>query len=181
MKELAEWDSFYLIVGAAAGALIGLQFVVMTLIAARPGKPAAEAGSAFGTPTIVHFGAVLFLSAIVRAPWQSVMSVSIVLGLMGFGGLAYALMTIRRMRKQNAYEPEFEDWFFHALMPVVSYGLLALSAFSVFSYPRPALFAVGSTALLLLVTGIHNSWDAIMYHVITQPSNPEPRETGEGQ
>lgn len=36
MSELTEWGSFYLIVGSAAGALIGLQFVVMTLIAERP-------------------------------------------------------------------------------------------------------------------------------------------------
>ena len=33
MSELAEWDSFYVIVGSAAGALIGLQFVVIRLIA----------------------------------------------------------------------------------------------------------------------------------------------------
>lgn len=36
MPELAKWDSFYVIVGSAAGALIGLQFVVMTLIANEP-------------------------------------------------------------------------------------------------------------------------------------------------
>jgi hypothetical protein len=36
MPELDEWESVYLIVWAAAGALIGLQFVVMTLIAERP-------------------------------------------------------------------------------------------------------------------------------------------------
>ena len=36
MAELGAWDSFYVIVGSAAGALIGLQFVVMTLVAARP-------------------------------------------------------------------------------------------------------------------------------------------------
>ena len=29
MSEYAEWESFYVIVGAAAGALIGLQFVVL--------------------------------------------------------------------------------------------------------------------------------------------------------
>jgi len=34
MTELAEWESFYIIVGPAAGALIGLQFVVLT---PRPG------------------------------------------------------------------------------------------------------------------------------------------------
>ena len=36
MPGFEEWESFYVIVGAAAGALIGLQFVVMTLLAERP-------------------------------------------------------------------------------------------------------------------------------------------------
>jgi hypothetical protein len=72
MHELAEWDSFYVIVGSAAGALIGLQFVVMTLIAERPPLRAADAGAAFATPTIVHFGVALLLSALLRAPWPKV-------------------------------------------------------------------------------------------------------------
>src|SRR5439155_23212976 len=54
MPELAEWESFYVIVGSAAGALIGLQFVVMALIAERPQIASPEAGAAFATPTIVH-------------------------------------------------------------------------------------------------------------------------------
>src|SRR5438093_2854322 len=62
MSEFAEWDSFYVIVGSAAGALIGLQFVVLTLIAERPPLRAADAGAAFATPTIVHFGTALLLS-----------------------------------------------------------------------------------------------------------------------
>jgi hypothetical protein len=36
MAELAAWDNFYVTVGSAAGALIGLQFVVMTLVERRP-------------------------------------------------------------------------------------------------------------------------------------------------
>ena len=72
MSELAAWDSFYVIVGSAAGALIGLQFVVMTLIAERPRVRAAEAGAAFATPTIVHFSAVLLLAALLRAPWPAI-------------------------------------------------------------------------------------------------------------
>lgn len=40
----------YVIVGSSAGALIGLQFVVMMLIAERPVLRAGEAGAAFGTP-----------------------------------------------------------------------------------------------------------------------------------
>jgi hypothetical protein len=64
MAELAAWDSFYVIVGSAAGALIGLQFVVMTLVAARPLPRAPEAGATFATPTVIHFGTALLLSSL---------------------------------------------------------------------------------------------------------------------
>jgi len=36
MTALVGWGNFYVIVGSSAGALIGLQFVVITLIANRP-------------------------------------------------------------------------------------------------------------------------------------------------
>ena len=36
MNVLAGWENFYVIVGSSAGALIGLQFVVITLIADMP-------------------------------------------------------------------------------------------------------------------------------------------------
>ena len=61
-----------MILGSAAGALIGLQFVVLTLIANRPPLRVAEAGAAFATPTIVHFGSALLLSALARVPLQTI-------------------------------------------------------------------------------------------------------------
>ena len=68
MTALTGWENFYVIVGSSAGALIGLQFVVITLIADMPiAVGQAQAGDAFATPTIVHFGAVLLLSAISAA------------------------------------------------------------------------------------------------------------------
>src|SRR5207237_6378923 len=130
MSELTEWDSFYVIVGSAAGALIGLQFVVITLIAERPPLRAAEAGAAFATPTIVHFGAALFLSAGLRAPWQTATAAAALWGLTGFGGLAYGVIVVRRMRRQAAYQPEFEDWLFHVALPSAAYAVLALAAFA---------------------------------------------------
>jgi hypothetical protein len=65
MTALERWDSFYVIVGSSAGALIGLQFVVMTLIAERPvATKDAQAGAAFATPNVLHFGVVLFLTLV---------------------------------------------------------------------------------------------------------------------
>jgi hypothetical protein len=169
MAELAEWDSFYVIVGSAAGALIGLQFVVMTLIAERPPARAAEAGAAFATPTIVHFGAAFLLSALLRAPWHSIVPVAALCGIVGLGGAVYTLIVARRMRVQTTYEPQLEDWLFHALLPFGGYAILAFSAVAAQSYTREALFGVGAAALLLLFISIHNAWDAVAYHVLVVP------------
>ena len=165
MSEIAKWNNFYVIVGSAAGALIGLQFVVLTLIAERPPEGIAEAGAAFGSPTIVHFSAVLFLSALLHAPWQTITIAAAIWGFLGFGGAAYSVIVARRMRKQAVYKPIFEDWLFHCLLPLVAYALLALSAFAATSYARQALFCVGGAALLLLFASIHNAWDNVSYHV----------------
>jgi hypothetical protein len=68
MSELTAWDSFYVIVGLAAGVLIGLQFVVMTLIAQRPDGGRRVPALHFAMPTIVHFGAaLLFIGAVTRS------------------------------------------------------------------------------------------------------------------
>jgi hypothetical protein len=171
MSEFAEWDSFYVIVGSAAGALIGLQFVVMTLIAERPPLRAAEAGAAFATPTIVHFSAVLLLSAVLRAPWHAIASAAVLWGLVGLGGAAYTAIVTRRMRVQTTYRPDFEDWLFHSLLPLATYASLAVSAFVASSGAHVALFAVGAAALLLLFIGIHNAWDAVAYHVLVNKPN----------
>ena len=171
MPEFKEWDSFYVIVGSAAGALIGLQFVVMTLLTEKPHPRAAEAGAAFATPTIVHFGAALLLSAILRAPWETITSVAAFWSLVGLAGGIYMGVVARRMRVQKAYRPEFEDWLFHALLPLAAYATLALSIFEVHSHVREALFGVATAVLVLLFAGIHNAWDAVAYHVFVSGRN----------
>jgi len=83
MTALSGWENFYVIIGSSAGALIGLQFVVITLIADMPLRDgAAQAGHAFATPTIVHFGAVLLLAGILTAPWSTIAPVAALWGLM---------------------------------------------------------------------------------------------------
>jgi hypothetical protein len=171
MSELAKWDNFYVIVGSAAGALIGLQFVVLTLIADKPHTGSADAGAAFGSPTVVHFGVVLFLSALLHAPWQTINVVAILWGVLGLGGIVYSVIIVRRMRKQAAYKPIFEDWLCHVALPFSGYAILALSSFAAPSYTREALFGVGSVALLLLFVAIHNAWDGVSYHVLVNIKN----------
>ena len=176
MPELTEWGSFYVIVGSAGGALIGLQFVVMTLIADKPAlRSVPEAGAAFATPSVVHFAIVLLLSAVLSAPWRTIGTVAAFCGIVGLCGIMYVAVVSRRMRVQTAYRPVFEDWLFHMLLPFAAYALLTASAFIVHAHVRPALFFVGGSTLLLLFVGIHNAWDAVTYHVYFT------REHGQGE
>src|SRR2546426_4727252 len=102
MTVIDGWENFYVIVGSSAGALIGLQFVVISLFASRPiDHLEAQAGSAFATPSVVHFGLVLLLSAIVSAPWDEVTVVAVLWGLLAIGGRPHATNEARRMRKQH--------------------------------------------------------------------------------
>ncbi len=166
MTELAEWGSFYVIVGSSAGALIGLQFVVITLISGRPlARGEEQASEAFTTPSVVNFGAVLLLSALVSAPWHGVGAVALLWGLMGLCGVAYTVVVARRMRRQTIYRPVFEDWLFYVLLPLAAYAVLAGSAFAARPHARPALFVVAAAALLLLFIGIHNAWDTVTHLV----------------
>lgn len=165
MPELAQWDSFYVIVGSAAGALIGLQFVVMTLIAERPAPRAAEGGAAFATPTIVHLGTALLLSAVLRAPWQAIGLVAALWGFTGLGGVAYAAIVARRMRAQTIYQPEFEDWLFilYCRWPRTRYSRSLPSQRSR-TRARPCLALEGRRCCYFL-SEFNNVWDSVTYHV----------------
>ena len=179
MAEFAAWNNFYVIVGSAAGALIGLQFVVMTLIADRPRLRTPEAGAAFATPSVVHFGVVLLLSAVASAPWHTLSAVAVLWGCVGLSGIAYAVIVTWRLRRQTVYQPVCEDWLFHGVLPCTAYAMLAGSAYVAHSHARPALFLVGAAALLLLFVGIHNAWDAVTYHVFTKTGEPPEAERGD--
>ena len=156
-----NWDNFYVIVGGAAAALISIQFVVMALIGGLPTRPTAEGIRAFGTPSVVHLSGVLVVSALMTAPWTSPLAHAIVFALLGLGGLSYTALVVRRAKKQTAYEPVFEDWLWHALLPFGSYALLLVAALA------RARSGIAAASLLLLLVGIHNAWDTVTHMMIT--------------
>ncbi len=169
MNELAHWDSFYVIVGSAAGALVGLQFVVLTLVAERPPEGDAElAGAAFASPTIVHFGVALLISAVTRVPWHTIHGAAVAWGVVGVFGIGYTARVMSHLRNQTGYKPDLADWVSNAICPVLGYGALACSAVMATDHEEIALFIVGGAVLLLLFTGIHNAWDSIAYHVFVK-------------
>ena len=88
---LTDWESFYVIVGSSAGALTGLQFVVIALIAESERRASSREIAAFGSPTVLHFCAALFVSATLSAPWRSVRGAGITLIACGLAGAIYSI------------------------------------------------------------------------------------------
>jgi hypothetical protein len=172
----SSWEDFYVIVGSSGGALIGLQFVVITLIASRRNLATAGALSAFGTPTVVHLTGALLISAIMSAPWPSLAALSTALGVCGVGGLVYGAIVVRRALRQTDYEPVWQDWLWFTALPNVSYATLTVTAIMLGSNPQLALFVVGAVALGLLFIGIHNAWDTVT-HIVVPRSDDNTTKT----
>ncbi len=172
-SPLAAWENFYVIIGSSAAALTGLQFVVIALIAESRRRSTLREIDAFGTPTIVHFCAVLLMSAILSAPWHALSNVSLALGACGTAGVVYLVIVVKRARRQTGYKAVLEDWLWHAMFPLASYAVLLGAAVVLPRHPAPALFVSGATALLLLFIGIHNAWDTVTYVAVERWQPPK--------
>ncbi len=163
---LAAWESFYVIVGSSAGALTGLQFVVLTLVAESGMlSTSGEALSAFASPNVLHFCLALLVSAIFSAPWHGLGGPAIAVALCGVGGLIYSIAVLRRALHQRDYRAVLEDWIWHAVLPMLAYGALILAGI-LLPGSHGALFVVGGATLLLMFIGIHNAWDTVTYVVL---------------
>jgi hypothetical protein len=160
---LSSWQNFYVMVGSCAGALIGLQFVVITLVAGTRQRASMETVNAFGSPIVVQFGAAMAISGIMVAPWGSVHSISIALALCGVAGLIYSTIVLQRARHQTGYKPVLEDWVWYVTAPFITYAVLAIAAALVWADTATGLFIGAGATLSLLLIGSRNAWDTVTH------------------
>jgi len=170
LSALARWANFYVIVGSSAGALTGLQFVVIALIAQSGGTTTKREIRAFGTPTVIHFCAALVISVVMNIPWLAVTHLAACLAALAIMGLIYSLTVIMHARKSSGYHPDAEDWFWYTGLPVLAYAMLGVAAILAWSLAGWALFVIAGTSVLFLFMGIRNSWDTVTYVALMRPS-----------
>lgn len=163
VNPFAGWESFYVIVGSSGAALTGLQFVVIALTTELRRQRTTAQFDAFATPTIVHFCAALFVSAVLSAPWQEVSSAAIAIAVTGGAGILYTGLVVRRVTSQTQYALVFEDWLFHTALPFLAYATILSAGLTVVHHTVDALFGLGSATILLLFIGIHNAWDTVTF------------------
>jgi len=167
----AGWESFYVIAGSSAAALTGLNFVVIAL-GTETRETVPEAGiHAFTTPTIVHFSFVLFVSAVLSAPWEWVRGAATCLGLGALAGLIYMCLITWHATRQTVYKPVLEDWLFHNVFPIGTYATMLIASLLLPHYLSPASFVIAAASLMLLFVGIHNAWDSVVWMVMTKQTS----------
>ena len=167
---LSGWQNFYAIMGTAAATLTGLMFVATTLIAGIDAQESAAnaAISAFNTPTVVHFCAVLLLAGILSAPWQEFSSVSLLIGVFGSGMVFYLIIVLRRIRRVPHYQSTLEDWLWYMALPLLAHIMLIVAAVMLPTNSVLALYVIGASMILLLFLGIRNSWDNVIYFAVAR-------------
>ncbi len=171
---LSHWQNFYVIVGSSAGALTGLQFVVIALIAQARAASNMQAIRVFGTPNIVQFCGALLISAVMTAPWLSLRSVALCITGCGIAGVIYGSLILLHARKRMDYEPEASDWLWFVVLPLAVYALLLVAGLLLCSDKPSSLFLIASISLSLLFIGVRNAWDTVTYIAVER----YPREGG---
>ncbi len=175
-ETLTLWENFYVIVGSSAGALTGLQFVVMALVSDFNTGAGSREIDAFGSPNVVHFCVVLLVSSIVSSPWTHFAQVTTAIGLCGVFGLIYSCIVLKRARRVVAYKPVLEDWIWHVCLPLLAYLVMLIAAVVLTKFEGVALFGIAGASLLLLFIGIHNAWDTVTWVTTNpriQPKDPD--------
>jgi amino acid transporter len=178
LSLLNNWQNFYMLIGTAAATLTGLMFVVTTLIAGIDAHLTTlnAAVSAFNTPTVVQFGAVLLLAGILSAPWQTLSSLSLLLGLVGLGLVFYSIVVLRRMRRVPHYQSTLEDWLWYMALPFLAHLLLIVAAFVLPGNPASALYMISAAMIVLLLTGIRNAWDMVTFLAVERAHSEDKRQ-----
>jgi len=165
---LTRWQSFYMIMGTGAATLMGLTFLAITLAAGiETHLSTLDAGiSAYNTPTVAHFAAVLVIAGILSAPWQTFASVGLLLSLFGFGMVIYLVLVMRRMRRIPGYQVSRKDWLWYMALPLSAYIILFIFAATLAANPALALYLIAAAMGVLLFLGIHNAWDLVIFFAV---------------
>ena len=112
---------------------------------------------------------MLLLVAILSFPDHTRTSIGLTLLVTATALLVYLAWVLRTARQQEAYAPDLGDWIWHYCLPAAAYLGIEIAGASAWSATDNALKILAGGMLLLLVIGIHNTWDSAIWIVINRP------------
>ena len=168
----AGWSEFYVMSGSAAAVLIGLIFVVISLMQDRPRSSVLNGSKLYMGPIVLGVSFVLLLSAAALTPGIRSHQFAAIAGAVAVWGFARGINSIVGLRRLLGSEREvhWTDMWFYGVIPSAIYlalGIVALAFRQDWPWAADGL-AVIVTAILLLA--VRNEWDLITW-IAPRPDN----------
>lgn len=154
------WHDFYSLLGTASATLIGAAFIVASIGNRFMTEERLPQIGAFITSTVVHLSVVVMISALVTVPALDWRSLGIIFALAGLAGIAYCVVAGGRVLRASVH---WTDPVWYGLVPLVAYAAMLAAALSMLLNQEAGFEALAIAPALLLITGIRNAWDMIVY------------------
>ena len=155
------WENFFLMAGGAAAVLIGLIFVVISLMGDRPRSTVLEGSKIYMGPIVLGVSFVLTLSAAALTPGISRCAFAAITGAIAIWGLVRGVMSTARIRQFT--KVHWTDVWFYGIYPCVLYVGLASVAIAFWKDWRWAHYGLAVALTLGLLLAIRNEWDLITW------------------
>lgn len=168
VEEFHAWHDYYILIGTAAGALIGAMFVVASIGSGFLTQQHAPQIRRYMTPTVVHLASVLFAAAVATVPALGWQFLAVVFGAGGAAGMAYSAIVGWQVARSRV---EWVDQLWYALIPLVGYAVVVAAALTLVLRAVPNFAALAVGVALLLVAGIRNAWDMIVFFIARGPDS----------
>lgn len=170
------WGEFYLLTGSAAAVLIGLLFVVVTLMQDRTRSNLLSGTRLYLGPVLLHVSLVLVLSAAALAPEITPRAFALVSGGVALWGLSrgcFVIVGIHRGLESEPAPPHWSDIWCYGLIPTLIYLLLAGVAVGLWNEREWAADGLAAAVTAILLITIRNEWDLVTW---LTPKAEEPGE-----
>ena len=160
-----DWSEFYLLAGSAAAVLIGLVFVVVTLMQDRPRSSVLNGSKLYMGPVVLHMSFVLVLSGAALVPnigGRQFATVAWIIALWGLARGLYSTVGLVRLWTPTN-EVHWTDIWYYGVIPSALYigmGVVAIGFWSVAGWAADGIAAV-ITALILL--SIRDEYDLVTW------------------
>lgn len=161
-----QWSNFYLVVGGAAAVLLGLIFVVVTLMHDRPRSAVLYGSKLYMGPIVLHMCFVLVLSASAVTPGMSARAfAAIALAAAIWGGArgVYSTAGLMRLRRIGEDEVHWTDVWYYGVVPLLLYIALAAVAVSFWSGWKDSADGVAVVIVALLLLSVRDEYDLVTW------------------
>ena len=167
------WSEFYLLAGSAAAVLIGLIFVVISLMQDRSRSSVLAGSKLYMGPIVLGVSFVLLLSAAALTPGINGAEFAALAGTVALWGLVRGICSFVGIRRRlGSGEIHWTDPWFYGVLPSAIYLGLGTVAMAFWNDWPWAHYGAAAVTLAILLSAVRNEWDLITW-IAPRADTPE--------